>query len=85
MRLFRDRLQTDPFSAVVLALYDALAFDNNWIRYTAQQYTKAVQVLVRFGNQELNENKALKAVAALEEIGFDTTPFSLPDDEPIVA
>jgi hypothetical protein len=85
MRLFRDHLPTDPFSAVVLALYDALAFDNNWIRYTAQQYAKAREILRRFGNQDLNENKALKAVAALEDIGFDTTPFSIPDDDPVDA
>ncbi len=81
MRLFRDRLPTDPFSAVILALHDALAFDNNWIRYTAQQYAKAAEILIRFGNQDLNENKALKAVAVLEDIGFDTTPFSLPDED----
>lgn len=81
MRLFRDRLPTDPFSAVVLALHDALAFDNNWIRYTGQQYAKAAEILIRFGNQDLNENKALKAIAVLEDIGFDTTPFSLPDED----
>jgi hypothetical protein len=81
MRFFTDRLPTDPFSAIVFALHDALAFDNNWIRYTAEQYLEAGKILVRFGNQDLNENKALKAIAALEDVGFDTTPFSLPDDD----
>jgi hypothetical protein len=83
MRVFADHLPTDPFSAVVFALHDALAFDNNWIRYRAEQYSKAGAILVRFANQDLDENKALKAVAALEDVGFDTTPFTLPDDDRI--
>ncbi len=80
MRLVRDRLPEDPFSAVILALHDALAFENNWVRYTSEQYARAREILIRFGNQDLHEDKALKAVAALEDIGFDTTPFRAPDE-----
>jgi hypothetical protein len=81
MRTVRDRLMTDPFSAIVLALHDALAFENNWTRYTAQQYSKAREILVRFGNQDIHEDKALKAIAALEDVGFDTTPFTTSDED----
>jgi hypothetical protein len=85
MRAVRDRLMTDPFSAVVIALHDALAFQNGWARYDAQQYNKAREILVRFGNQDLHEEKALKAIAALEEVGFDTTPFFTTPNEDLAS
>jgi hypothetical protein len=80
IRTVRDRLPTDPFSAILIALHDALAFENNWIRYTAEQFGKARELLIRFANQDLHEQKALKAIALLEDIGFDTTPFYAPEE-----
>jgi hypothetical protein len=75
MRAFRDMLSHDPFTAIVVGLHDALAYKNRWADFTAEQYTKARDLLVKYGNQDLTPEKALKALASIEAIGFDTTPF----------
>ena len=75
MRVIRDTLRHDPFSPVIIALHDALAYKNRWAEYTTAQYQQARDVLVKYGNQDLPANKALKAISSLETIGFDTTPF----------
>jgi len=75
MRVFRDTLPQDPFTAIIAALHDALAYKNQWADYAAPQYQQARDILVKYGNQDLSPGKALKAVSAIEDIGFDTTPF----------
>jgi hypothetical protein len=80
MRVFRDTLSQDPFTAIMTALHDALAYKNRWADYSAAQYQQAKDTLVRYGNQDLSPDKALKAVSAIEAIGFDTTPFEAISD-----
>jgi len=76
MREMRDLLPFDPYLEVVMALYDALAFQNRWSECSSNQYAGAYSVLKNLVKQEsLSDDKVEKAIMSLEELGFDTTPF----------
>lgn len=78
MRTVRDVAPFDPFVDVVVALHHALAFENRWADYSARQYQEACEVLKKLGQRKsVSDDKAAKAIIELEEIGFDTTPFTL--------
>lgn len=78
MRTVRDVAPFDPFVDVVVALHHALAFENRWADYSARQYQEAYEVLRKLGQRKsVSDDKAAKAIIELEEIGFDTTPFTL--------
>lgn len=80
MRTARDIAPFDPFLDVVLALHDALAADNRWIEYSSEQLAGAYDVLRKCSQYStISNDKAEKAILELEELGFDTTPFSLGD------
>ena len=80
MRTARDIAPFDPFLDVVLALHDALAADNRWIEYSSEQLIGAYDVLRKCSQySKISNDKAEKAILDLEELGFDTTPFSLGD------
>jgi hypothetical protein len=79
MRQVRDHCADDPFVEVVLALYDALAADQQWAKFSQKQYAAAFQVIKRLGSKaRLTPEDVENAVLELEEAGFDTTPYALP-------
>jgi len=81
MREMRDLLPFDPYLEVVMALHDALAFQNRWSEYSSSQYAGAYSVLKELVKQEyLSNDKTEKAIMSLEELGFDTTPFGVDVD-----
>jgi hypothetical protein len=78
MRTVRDVAPFDPFVDVVVALHNALAFENRWTDYSAEQYQEAYEILRKLGQRRsVSDDKAAKAIMELEEMGFDTTPFTL--------
>jgi hypothetical protein len=80
MHVFRDTLSADSFAAIIIALHDALAYKNHWADYSAEQYQQVQRLLVKYGNRDLSPDKALKAISAIEALGFDTTPFEIVDE-----
>jgi hypothetical protein len=66
----------DPVLEVLFALYDALAYNDLWLTYTADQYQQAHQVMIRIVNESLNSHQFEEAIAALEAVGFDTMPYT---------
>ena len=82
MRTMRDLLPTDPFVEVLMALYDAMAGNNNWMYYQAHQLKEASRILKSLLRKKNINNRAVeKAILSLEDIGFDTTPFRVEIDE----
>jgi hypothetical protein len=78
IRAMRDLVSYDPYVEVVLALYDAMAFQNQWLHYTAKQYEGAHRVLWNLAKRpQLRNNDIENAIVALEDLGFDTTPFEM--------
>jgi len=77
MRQVRDLTSSDPFSAVVVALHDALAYKNRWADYRADQFEQARAIIAKYANQEVFPDKVEKAIMELESAGFDTTPFEV--------
>lgn len=76
LRAMRDATPTDPFLEVAMALHDALAHDNGWRKYSSSQYAEAHTQLSALTAQSLSRDSAVeRAILALEELGFDTTPF----------
>jgi len=84
VRLMRDVSPYDPYMALVMALYDALAYRNSWADYKRDQYKEAYRILKQMADvKHLNKDRIDKAIMRLEAAGFDTTPFAIDvgDDE----
>lgn len=82
MRFMRDKLPFDPYTEVVMALYDALAFQNRWIDYKASQYKGVYNLLTSLVNQDTINNSSVEdSILALENLGFDTLPFGVKIDD----
>lgn len=76
MRTMRDKLPFDPYTEVVMALHDAIAFQNRWIDYNASQYQGVYDLLTSLIEREkLNNDEVYSAILTLENLGFDTLPF----------
>ena len=77
IRQMEEHSPEDPFFNVLSAFYDALAFNNKWTNYTADQYLKVKAVLKKYSERSALDQKTIeKAINELEDIGFDTTPFT---------
>lgn len=82
MRFMRDKLPFDPYTEVVMALHDALAFQNRWIDYKASQYKEVYDLLTSLVNQEkINSSSVEDSILTLLNLGFDTLPFGVKFDE----
>ncbi|MGF1979817.1 MAG: hypothetical protein RMY30_030105 [Nostoc sp. CmiSLP01] len=82
MRSLRDKLPFDPYTEVVMALHDALFFENRWIDYNANQYKGVCELLTSLVNQEtINNSSVESAILTLENLGFDTLPFGVKIDD----
>ncbi|MBD2254540.1 hypothetical protein [Nostoc parmelioides] len=82
MRKLCDQLPFDLYTEVVMALYDALAFQNRWIDYTANQYKGVGELLTSLINQEIINNSSVEsAILTLENLGFHTLPFGVKIEE----
>jgi hypothetical protein len=82
MRLMRDKLPFDPYTEVVMALHDALFFQNRWIDYNASQYRGVCDLLTSLVNQEIINNSSVEdSILTLENLGFDTLPFGVKIDD----
>lgn len=81
MRTMRDSSVYDPVLDVVMALHDAMAFEDGWANYKADQYEKAYHIfknLVKLSNP--HQDKIENAICDLEGIGFVIIPFALEYD-----
>ncbi len=77
-----DASPHDPFINILMALYDALAFDNKWTEYTQVQYQAAVDIVFKYCNDaKMTSQKAAKGILELERVGFSTIPFHIEVDE----
>ena len=77
MQALRDQFPYEPLTEVAMALHDAIAFQNRWIDYTANQYKSARNILTTLLNSQLHNENVEQAILALEDLGFDTLPFGV--------
>ncbi|KAM3108697.1 hypothetical protein [Phormidesmis sp. 146-35] len=76
MREMRDPSSEDPFTQIVMALHNAMAFENHWITYTADQYLGAYTLLKSLVDQDnLQPEEVQQAILGLNRLGFETIPF----------
>jgi len=81
MRAMDEISPFDPFVEVIMALHDALAYQDNWSKFSPNQYEGAYQLLKGLiQRHHISNNAVEKAIMELEKIGFDTTPFELDID-----
>lgn len=81
IREMEKRSSSDPFLEVLFAFYDSLAPQGLWATYTAKQFAKARDVIIKISRKyPLSSSIIEKAILQLEEIGFETTPYSLASD-----
>jgi hypothetical protein len=82
MRDMVDKCMGDPFTEVVVALHDALAHQNLWLDYTGEQYQGAYNLFLSLVNQgEIDNTEVENAIISLENLGFNTLPFSISFDD----
>lgn len=77
MSAMRDQSPFEPLTEVVMALHDAIAFQNRWIDYNANQYKGAHSLLATLLDSQLSNSDVEQAILALEDLGFDTLPFGV--------
>jgi hypothetical protein len=77
IRQFRDLAPYDSYLEILMALYDAMAYENRWLEYSSTQYEDAHSILKSYANQQLDNSKVGKAITKLEELGFATIPFGV--------
>lgn len=74
----------DPFLEILSGLYIALVFDNQWANYEPIQYRNLLQILKKFANRtSLKTPDIEKAIMAMEEEGFDTTPIPISSESEV--
>jgi hypothetical protein len=78
MRSLHDMYMDDPYTEIVMALHDALAYQNNWIEYGNEQYQDVYNLFLSLVEREKITNIEVEnAIITLEQIGFDTLPFGV--------
>jgi hypothetical protein len=77
MQALRDKFLYEPLTEVAMALHDAIAFQNRWIDYTANQYKGIRNILTTLLNSQLHNEDVEQAILALENLGFDTLPLGI--------
>lgn len=78
MRYLHDTHMDDPYTEVVMALHDALAYQNHWIDYTARQYQGVYNLFVSLVNKEkITSTEIENSIIQIENLGFDTLPFGV--------
>jgi hypothetical protein len=80
MQEMRDQFPEEPLTEFVMALYDAIATSNYWIDYNAHQYQGAYDILTTLVNSQLSNDNIEQGILSLENLGFDTLPFSVDVD-----
>jgi len=83
VRDLEDKSPHDPLLEVLSALYMALAYENQWADYTANQYESICHLIRRIARRPFPKPTDIeKAIIAMEDLGFDTTPIpiSIEDD-----
>ncbi|MCU0570240.1 MAG: hypothetical protein MUF49_27160 [Oculatellaceae cyanobacterium Prado106] len=68
----------DPLTEVMMALHDAMAYQNHWIQYKADQYQGVYELLQELSDRPLLERQeVLQALQSLEDLGFNTLPYEI--------
>ncbi|MEK0369262.1 MAG: hypothetical protein QQN62_06645 [Nitrosopumilus sp.] len=81
IREMRDKIPFDPFIEVVMALHDAMAFENSWLDYSVEQYQGAYEILRKLVDiKHLQNNKIGKVILELDKLDFKILPFELSYD-----
>lgn len=85
LRVIRDytlRYHDDPFASFLNALYDGLAAENSWIRIPREDYRAIEAITRKLASISISDFRLVdKAIATLEGLGLDTTPYVLEDEE----
>lgn len=72
----------DSILEIIRALYDSLACNDRWTDYNAKQYQKAFNIIEPLLKlYPVSQGEIDRAILALEEEGFDTTPYALAEEE----
>lgn len=77
-----NKFKGDPYTEVGLALHDAIAYQHRWIDYKNKQYQGAYNLFLSLVNQgRINNTDVENSIIALENLGFNTLPFSVSFDD----
>lgn len=75
--IMRDTIPFDPYVEVVMAFYDAVAYEDRWVSCRAEQYEGVKNLLSRLASKpSLNRVDVDRGLDELEALGLDVLPFS---------
>jgi hypothetical protein len=65
------QIPADPLTEVLMTLHDAMAYQNHWIQYTAEQYQRASVLIADLSDRpHLNREDTTQALQVLATLGF---------------
>jgi hypothetical protein len=68
----------DSIMEVLRALYDALVYKNNWLKYESGQFQKVLEMLSPLTELfPLTSGEVNRAILKLREFGFDILPYEI--------
>ena len=71
---FRDTLPDDPLTDVLIALYDSMTSQEQWSRYSTEQYSQAHEILKGLiSEKHLHHLGVRRAISQLESCGFSVS------------
>jgi hypothetical protein len=66
-----QQIPAEPLTEVLMALHDAMAYQNHWIQYTAEQYQDAAVLIKDLNDRpQLNHEDTTQALQVLATLGF---------------
>lgn len=75
MKEYFDNFFHDPFSSFLIALYDGLTHNNEYLNLENTSYRKLFDFVKALNNQELDYKRIDKYIFKLEELGINITPY----------
>jgi hypothetical protein len=76
-----ERFFDDGFLDLLLAVRNALAINNQWMQYTAEDIRTMQAVIRKYAGMPADNGLAFRRAALeLNQRGIDTTPLELPTD-----
>jgi hypothetical protein len=79
LQIMAQQLPNDPYSILIQALHDAMAYQNNWIYYQHEQYLAAKDLLTELlPLEDLTSAIIGQALHRLKQIGFNIMPHAVP-------
>jgi len=72
---FSNKAPNDVFCGFLLALYDGLVHEDDWVNLDASRFNRIAQIVKALNNQKSDYQKVVKYIHKLHEVGMNVLPY----------